>query len=86
MKRSHKQNTVSIKHDESNKQNTIVNNESSTGNYQVINGYIGDEYKPMDLGTFMGAMEAYSRGLPMTDDEKNCLISQNVILDKGIVK
>ena len=42
-------------------------------NYTVINGHTGDNYKPSCLGTFMGALEAYSRGMKLSDEEKNCL-------------
>ena len=48
-------------------------------NYQVINGHTGDVYQPVCLGTFMGAMEAYSRGLLLDEEQKNALISQGII-------
>ena len=37
--------------------------------YNVINGHTGASYTPPNLGTFMGALEAYYRGMELTDED-----------------
>lgn len=44
-------------------------------NYVVINGNTGQKYSPMCLGTFMGALEGYYRGMELDEEQKECLIN-----------
>lgn len=48
-------------------------------NINVVVGNISQVCKPFCLGTFMGAMEAYHRGMELTQEEKQCLIHNNII-------
>ena len=41
--------------------------------YVVVDGNTGKSHKPICLGTFMGAMEAYHRGMELSDEDKECL-------------
>ena len=43
--------------------------------YVVFDSNTGKSHKPMCLGTFMGAMEAYHRGMELSDEDKECLIN-----------
>ena len=44
-----------------------------SSSYVVFDGNTGNSHKPMCLGTFMGALESYHRGLDLDDEEKDCL-------------
>ena len=48
-------------------------------NINVVIGNTEQVCKPFCLGTFMGAMEAYHRGMELTQEEKECLIDNNII-------
>ena len=41
--------------------------------YVVVDSNTGKSHKPICLGTFMGAMEAYHRGMELSDEDKECL-------------
>ena len=60
--------------------NTIqTSDKTNNAKYNVINGHTGASYTPPNLGTFMGALEAYYRGMELTDEDRECLKSQGVI-------
>jgi len=48
-------------------------------NINVVVGNTTQVCKPFCLGTFMGAMEVYHRGMELTQEEKECLIHNNII-------
>ena len=50
---------------------SVEKEHSST--YVVFDGNTGNSHKPMCLGTFMGALEAYHRGMQLSDEDKECL-------------
>jgi len=45
----------------------------SKSSYIVFDSNADKSHKPMCLGAFMGAMEAYHRGMKLSDEDKECL-------------
>ena len=82
-----KQNKYYNNNESSNKQNILFLKDGlPTISYRVINETNEPIYKPMCLDSFLKAMEKYLHGQPMSKEQRELLIKQQLILDKGLVK